>query len=98
VAEAQIDGRAASLDAAVAEAARLLAASRLPVIAGLGSDVGCARAAVTLAERLGGVIDHMHSDALLRDVHISREGARRLRSSTTRICVLIPCWWSAPLQ
>ena len=50
-----------ALDAAIAEAARLLGASRLPVIAGLGTDVAGARAAIALAQRLGGVVDHMHS-------------------------------------
>jgi formylmethanofuran dehydrogenase subunit B len=61
------------LEAAIAEAARLLAASRLPVIAGLGTDIAGARAAVALADRIGGVVDHMHSDALLRDLAVMRE-------------------------
>jgi formylmethanofuran dehydrogenase subunit B len=73
VADARIDGRAATVEAAVAEAARLLGASRLPLIAGLATDVAGARAAIALAERLGGVIDHMHSDALLRDLDVMRE-------------------------
>src|SRR5262245_37936999 len=70
---AWIDGRPADLEAAAAEAARLLAASRVPVIAGLGADVAGARAAIALARRLGGAIDHMHSDALLRDLDVMRE-------------------------
>jgi formylmethanofuran dehydrogenase subunit B len=71
--DARIDGRPVALEAAVAEAARLLAASRLPVFAGLGTDIAGARAAVTLAERVGGVVDHMHADALLRDLAVMRE-------------------------
>ena len=71
--DARIDGRPVTLDAAVAEAAKLLAASRLPVFAGLGTDIAGARAAIALAERIGGVIDHMHSDALLRDLVVMRE-------------------------
>jgi formylmethanofuran dehydrogenase subunit B len=71
--DARIDGRPVALDAAIAEAARVLAASRLPVIAGLGTDIAGARAAVALAERIGGVVDHMHSGALLRDVAVMRE-------------------------
>jgi hypothetical protein len=39
MAEAWIRGKSAALDVAIAEAASLLAASRLPVIAGLGTDV-----------------------------------------------------------
>jgi formylmethanofuran dehydrogenase subunit B len=71
--EAWIRGSAAELDAAIAEAARLLAASRLPVIAGLGTDVAGARTAIALAQRIGGIVDHMHSAALLRDLDVMRE-------------------------
>ncbi len=67
VPERNADGRApgstaspCALDAAVAEAARLLGASRLPVIAGLGTDIAGARAAIALAERIGGV-DRSHA-------------------------------------
>lgn len=70
---AWIDGNPVALDAAAAEAARLLRAARLPVIAGLGTDIAGARAAIALAQALGGVIDHMHSDALLRDLAVMRE-------------------------
>src|SRR6266850_2601187 len=71
--DARIDDRPVALEAAVAEAARLLAASRLPVFAGLGTDIAGSRAAVTLAERVGGVVDHMHADALLPDLAVMRE-------------------------
>jgi formylmethanofuran dehydrogenase subunit B len=71
---AWIDGDPVSLDAAAAEAARLLGASRLPVIAGLGTDVAGARAAIALARLLGGVVDHMHADALLRNLDVMRAG------------------------
>jgi formylmethanofuran dehydrogenase subunit B len=70
---AWIDGKPAALSAAVRRAARLLAASRLPVIAGLGTDVAGARAAIALAERIGGTLDHMHSAALLRNLDVMRE-------------------------
>jgi formylmethanofuran dehydrogenase subunit B len=73
MAEAWIRGKSAALDAAIAEAASLLAASRLPVIAGLGTDVAGARAAIKLAQSVGGVVDHMHSEALLRDLDVMRE-------------------------
>jgi formylmethanofuran dehydrogenase subunit B len=70
---AWIGGEPVRLEAAIAEAARLLGASRLPVIAGLGTDIAGARAAVALAERIGAVVDHMHSDATLRDLAVLRE-------------------------
>ena len=47
-ATASIDGAPASLDEAAMAAARLLARSRQPLIAGLGADVGGARAAIAL--------------------------------------------------
>src|SRR5271170_4342233 len=69
---AWIAGEPAALDAAVAEAAQLLAASRHPLIAGLGTDVAGARAAIALARRTGAVIDHMNSEALFRDLDVMR--------------------------
>jgi formylmethanofuran dehydrogenase subunit B len=70
---AWIGGKPAALEHALAEAAGLLAASRCPLIAGLGTDVAGARAAIGLAERTGGVIDHMNSETLLRDLEVLRE-------------------------
>jgi len=72
-AAASIDGAPASLDDATAAAARLLARSRQPLIAGLGADIEGARAVIALGQRVGGVIDHMHSAALLRDLDCLRE-------------------------
>ena len=69
---AWIDGKEANLKAAIAEAARMLAASRFPLIAGLGTDIAGARAAIALAARISAVIDHMHADALLRSVDVMR--------------------------
>ena len=43
------------------------------MFAHIGADVSGARAAVLLAERAGGVIDHVASDALLRDLDPLRE-------------------------
>jgi formylmethanofuran dehydrogenase subunit B len=71
---AWIDGKAASLDEAAARAAQLLARSSQPLFAGMGADIDGVRATVSLAERLGGVIDHTHSDSLLRDLDCFREG------------------------
>jgi formylmethanofuran dehydrogenase subunit B len=73
MARAWIDGRAAALEDAVAKAAELLAESRCPLVAGLGTDVAGARAAIMLAERIGAAIDHMHSDVVLRDLAVIRE-------------------------
>src|SRR5262245_9037222 len=71
--DAWIKGKSATLEAANAEAARLLAASRFPLIAGLGADIAGVRAAIALGARLGAIIDHMHSAALLKDLDVMRE-------------------------
>jgi formylmethanofuran dehydrogenase subunit B len=70
---ASIDGAFTSLDAAAAAAARLLVHSRQPLIAGLGADIEGTRAAIALTQRVGGVVEHMHSAALLRDLNCLRE-------------------------
>ena len=79
---AWIDGKSVDLDAACAEAARLLQQSRLPVIAGLGTDVAGARAAIALAQRAGAVIDHMHTEALLRDLDVMRDAGNMTTTPT----------------
>src|SRR5215470_4834810 len=71
--QAWIDGMPAALSAATAAAARLLDASRQPLIAGLGTDIAGARAAIALAQRIGAAVDHMNADALLRDIAVMRE-------------------------
>jgi formylmethanofuran dehydrogenase subunit B len=78
MARAWIGGKPAALERALAEAAGLLAASRCPLIAGLGTDVGGARAAIGLAERIGAVVDHMNADVLLRDLAVLREAGMML--------------------
>jgi formylmethanofuran dehydrogenase subunit B len=52
-----VNGQAVPFERAVHDAARLLARARLPVITGLDTDAGALRAAVRLAERIGGVVD-----------------------------------------
>jgi formylmethanofuran dehydrogenase subunit B len=70
---AWIDGAPVAFDAAVAEAERMIRASKLPVFAHLGADVEGAREAVLLAELAGGVLDHAGSAALLGDLDPIRE-------------------------
>jgi formylmethanofuran dehydrogenase subunit B len=72
--DAWIKGAPSPFQGAVEHAAALLSRSRLPLIAGLGTDVAGARAALALAERVGGAVDHMHSTAVLRNLDAMREG------------------------
>ena len=62
---AAIDGRAASLDDAVAAAASLLRASRQPLFGGLGTDVAGARALYRLACATGAICDAAQGAALM---------------------------------
>lgn len=78
MARAWIGGKPAALERALTEAAGLLAASRCPLITGLGTDVAGARAAIALAERIGAVVDHMSADLLLRDLAVLREAGMML--------------------
>jgi formylmethanofuran dehydrogenase subunit B len=78
MARAWIGGKPVALERAFAEAAGMLAASRCPLIAGLGTDIAGARAAISLAERIGGVVDHMNADTLLRDLTVLREAGMML--------------------
>jgi len=57
-------GRRAERAAACRRAAELLAAAKRPLFAGLGTDVAGMRAALRLAERLGGALDHMDGDGI----------------------------------
>lgn len=61
---AHIQGRPASLDAAITHAARLLADSRQPLFGGLATDVNGARALVKLAGQCGAICDHANGEPL----------------------------------
>ncbi len=70
---ARIGGQPASLAEAVARAAAILGASRCATIAGLATDAAGVEAAVALARRIGGALDHMHAEAALRDLAVMRQ-------------------------
>ncbi|MGB4865743.1 MAG: formylmethanofuran dehydrogenase, partial [Hyphomicrobium sp.] len=66
----QIAGKPATLAEAVAAAARMVKASRLPIFGGLGTDVGGTRAAMAIADEIGGVVDHALSEAQYRNFRV----------------------------
>ncbi|CAO3380434.1 formylmethanofuran dehydrogenase [Azospirillum argentinense] len=66
----RVAGVPVPLAEALEAAAALLAAAQAPMVAGLGTDVDGARAALALAERLGAVVDHAGSDALYRNLAV----------------------------
>lgn len=82
--DARMSGTAVSMDDAIAEAARLLAESHAPLIAGLATDVDGVLSVLTLAERIGATVDHERSDALFRNLAV----LRRFGWSTTTLAEL----------
>jgi formylmethanofuran dehydrogenase subunit B len=72
--QAMIAGLPISLDEACRSAAIILSGSHRPLIGGLGCDVTGHRAALSLAEKLGGVVDHMHGRAQFRNVWGFQDG------------------------
>jgi formylmethanofuran dehydrogenase subunit B len=72
--QAMISGMPVSLDEAYRSASIILAGTRRPMIGGLGCDVTGHRAALALAERLGGVVDHMNGHAQFRNVRAFQDG------------------------
>jgi formylmethanofuran dehydrogenase subunit B len=66
-------GEEANLESALERAADLLGRARFPVFGGLFTDIAGAAAALSLAEKLGGVVDHAAGDGLMRMSRIMRE-------------------------
>ena len=69
-----VAGAPATVEAAIARAAELLAAARLPLFAGLGTDTAGMRAVLALAERCGGIVDHAGARGLLANLRAVQDG------------------------
>ena len=66
--EPRIAGKPATREDAYARAAALLRDATQPLFAGLGTDVDGMRAVLSLADRTGGIVDHMHGAAMAANV------------------------------
>ena len=64
----RLKGTPASLEEAVGQAAAILQSARQPLIGGLGTEVYGMRAVLELADRIGATLDHMNSEAVMRNV------------------------------
>lgn len=71
---ARINGTPATLNAALDAAAGLLRDAQRPLLAGAASDVAGSRAALALAEACGGVVDHLHGEAMARNLEVLQGG------------------------
>jgi len=69
-ASVQICGQDASLNEAVATSAELIKKSKAPLYGGLATDVDGMRAAMALADRTGGIVDHALSGVLDRNLGV----------------------------
>jgi formylmethanofuran dehydrogenase subunit B len=70
---AHIKGKNVSLDDALNAASNILKKSHTPLIAGLGTDVSGMRAVMELADKTGGVLDHMHGNGLIRNTLVLQD-------------------------
>ena len=70
----RVAGKASTLQHALSTAAQILRRANAPLIAGLGTDVAGARAALELADRIGAVVDHMNMPAKLRNLVTLQNG------------------------
>jgi formylmethanofuran dehydrogenase subunit B len=68
-----IDGTPATMDQAVAEAARRLATWRQPLFGGLGTDIAGARALYRLAARTGAICDHADGRAMMHGLRAQQD-------------------------
>jgi formylmethanofuran dehydrogenase subunit B len=75
-----INGVERTWKAALDEAGRLLSQANHPLIHGLIGDLVDSRAAHKLAEHFGGTIDHLHGDAIARNLQIYQQGGWQISS------------------
>lgn len=68
-----VDGKPATLDKAITAAARLLKGSHHPLYGGLATDVAGMRAILALADRTGGIVDHMLGEGMYRNILAMQE-------------------------
>ncbi|RKZ48036.1 MAG: formylmethanofuran dehydrogenase subunit B [Gammaproteobacteria bacterium] len=68
-----INGKTATLDEAISQAAGIFKKSVEPLIAGLGTDVGGMRSVMELADKTGSIIDHMHHDGAARNMLVLQD-------------------------
>jgi formylmethanofuran dehydrogenase subunit B len=66
----QVGGKDVTLAEAVKEAATLIKQANNPMFGGLGTDVEGMRAAMALADRAGGVVDHALSEGQYRNIRV----------------------------
>lgn len=69
-----VSGKVTDLNTAIKAAAEILLASKQPLFAGLGTEVKGMRAVMSLAEKTGATLDHMHSEGAVRNTLALQNG------------------------
>lgn len=69
-----VSGKTTDLNTAIKAAAEILAQSRAPLIAGLGTEVHGMRAVMRLAEKSNATLDHLHSESSVRNTLTMQNG------------------------
>ena len=77
-----VDGKEVDLSAAIKKAAELLNQANQPLIAGLGTEVQGMRAVMQLADKTGATLDHMHSDATMRNTLVLQNSGWQVTTLT----------------
>ncbi|MGH8467604.1 MAG: formylmethanofuran dehydrogenase subunit B [Gammaproteobacteria bacterium] len=80
----RLKGKPATIEQCIERAAAILRGARFPLFSGLGTDVGGMRAVLSLAERTGGALDHMHGNALQRNIGVL-QGAGWMTTTLTEL-------------
>jgi formylmethanofuran dehydrogenase subunit B len=68
-----INGKVATLDEAILQISKILKSSHHPLFSGLGTDIGGLRSAFQLADKTGAIIDHMHSEGIIRNTLVLQD-------------------------
>lgn len=69
----RIDGKKADFGEACDRAAKLLHKSDQPLVAGLAADIGGVKAAMSLADHIGAIVDHKASDDTFRNMLVMQD-------------------------
>lgn len=69
----RIQGKPVTLDQAISHIVSLLVESKQPLIGGMGTDLNGARAAMSLADKSGAIIDSFYSPAAFRNILVLQD-------------------------
>jgi len=68
-----VDGKASTLDEAIARATAILRAAKRPLFLSAGTDVAGMRALIELAELTKGIVDHANREAMFRNLRVLQD-------------------------